>query len=168
MVPFFNNMVCSTLYVFGCLFLNWSSFLINVCCFDWGIPFGARANKKLFSMECIAAGGSAYAHISQKILKGAASRLFIYWLAPILVSHAQQEGASRVQLHSGCIQVPLNLFYFGEWIHMCTISYCLFLCLGLRHMANLFLALTTIHTTLASNGKFGFDQQYCAMDTALK
>lgn len=66
-----------------------------------GVPYGSRANKKMFTMECIGPSTTAYAHISQKMLKGAASRLIIYWLAEILVKQAQEPGASRSTLQSG-------------------------------------------------------------------
>lgn len=68
-----------------------------------GVPYGSRANKKLFTMECIGPSTTAYAHISQKMLKGAASRLIIYWLTPILVKKTNEPGASRSELQIGYI-----------------------------------------------------------------
>eukprot|EP00435_Cladocopium_sp_Y103_P043542 s2538_g12.t1 len=63
-------------------------------CEQNSVPFGARANKELFTTEIISPSTTAYVHISQKILKGAASRFIIFWLTPILFEKARAESAS--------------------------------------------------------------------------
>jgi hypothetical protein len=56
-------------------------------------------------METIAPTSTAYAHISQKILKGAASRLIIFWLAALLYDQAIQPGASKAAKWLGFFKV---------------------------------------------------------------
>lgn len=73
-------------------------------CLTSGIPWAARAHRKLFMMETIAPTSTAYAHISQKILKGAASRLIIFWLAALLYDQAIQPGASKAAKWLGFFQ----------------------------------------------------------------
>lgn len=51
---------------------------------DGGIPFASRANRKLFTAKVLSPGGTSYAAVSQKILKGAAARIFLYWLSGVL------------------------------------------------------------------------------------
>ena len=74
----------------------------NICYFLYGsmqsaVPFASRASRKLFTSKILLAGGTAsYCSISQKILKGAAARLFMYWLCTALVA---EEDSS---LHGMC------------------------------------------------------------------
>ena len=46
-----------------------------------GIPHASRASRKLFTVDKLAPSTIAYAHLNQKVIKGGASRIFIYWLA---------------------------------------------------------------------------------------
>ena len=51
-----------------------------------GILHASRASGKLFTAKFLTSGGTtAYPSISQKVLKGAAARMFIYWLGMILL-----------------------------------------------------------------------------------
>ena len=129
-----------------------------------GVPYSSRANKKLFTMECIGPSTTAYAHISQKMLKGAASRLIIYWLTPILVKKAQKPDALRHELQSGYIS---TCFFFNLCWRMGNDCENMVSCLGsdsyARYMANVFLALTAIHTTLAAHGTYGLQFQRVLM-----
>lgn len=56
-----------------------------------GVPFGSRANPKMFTMSVISPSGTSYAHLSQKYCKGAASRLFIFWLCALVVQKAEED-----------------------------------------------------------------------------
>lgn len=62
--------------------------------FSLGVPHAARASRKLFTLDVITPSTTAYAHISQKILKGAAARMIVFWMALILEKIASQPGAS--------------------------------------------------------------------------
>lgn len=69
-----------------------------------GIPHGQRASRKLFTSKVLTAGGTtSYCAISQKVMKGAAARMFIYWLSGILAAmdhdslHAQLFGCMLAQ-----------------------------------------------------------------------
>ncbi|CAL1149322.1 unnamed protein product [Cladocopium goreaui] len=63
-------------------------------CMESGVPHAARASRKLFTLDVITPSTTAYAHISQKILKGAAARMIVFWMALILEKIASQPGAS--------------------------------------------------------------------------
>ena len=46
-----------------------------------GVPWPLRGTGRLFSSKILLSGGTTqYCSISQKVLKGAAARIMIYWL----------------------------------------------------------------------------------------
>ena len=67
---------------------QWSAFFL-------GIPHGSRAARKLFQMASVAPTSTGYAHASQKLLKGAASRLIIFWFAPLVFQKAQEDASNH-------------------------------------------------------------------------
>lgn len=70
-------------------------------------------------METIAPTSTAYAHISQKILKGAASRLIIFWLAALLYDQAIQPGASKAAKWLGFFQ---GFEMVDSWSHTLVVT----------------------------------------------
>ena len=48
-----------------------------------GVGDGCKGNRKLFSRKVLYSP-KEYIHVSQKLLKGAAARAMLFWLAPIL------------------------------------------------------------------------------------
>lgn len=57
-------------------------------------------------METVAPTATAYAHVSQKALKGAAARLIIFWLAPLVHSKAIEPGATVASKYRGNVFFP--------------------------------------------------------------
>ena len=84
----------------------------------------------------------------------------------LLVSRNSGETSPR----TGCVEkysakwIYFRTFFFNLWRRLGNngenlLFYCLGSCLYARYMANIFLALTAIHTTLAANGKLGLKLQ---------
>lgn len=75
-----------------------------------GIPFPARASRRLFTTKILLAGGTtAYCALSQKVLKGAAARMFVYWLCIVLVQY--DDGSLRSQFLSVEMQNVCQTFW---------------------------------------------------------
>ena len=69
-----------------------------------GVPFPSRASRRLFTSKILTAGGTvSYCSISQKVLKGAAARVFMYWLCVALLTE------NDVSLHGQCCGQTLYL-----------------------------------------------------------
>ena len=68
--------------------------LLVLVCSEQGVPHGSRAAKKLFLSSTISPSSTAYAHLSQKILKGAAARLIIFWVEELVF-----EAATNYSVH---------------------------------------------------------------------
>ena len=60
-----------------------------------GIPHGSRAARKLFQISSVAPTSTAYAHASQKLLKGGAARLIIFWFTPLVFQKAQEDPSNH-------------------------------------------------------------------------
>lgn len=63
-----------------------------------GVAHGLRANRKLFTMSAISPTSVAYAHISQKLLKAAAARMFLFWITTLV----HQSALDNPSLHNKC------------------------------------------------------------------
>ena len=75
-----------------------------------GIPSSARASRRLFTTKILLAGGTtAYCALSQKVLKGAAARMFVYWLCIVLVQY--DDGSLRSQFLSVEMQNVCQTFW---------------------------------------------------------
>lgn len=133
-----------------------------------GIPYSARASRKLFTTKILLAGGTtAYVAISQKVLKGAAARMFIYWLCIALVKI--DDGSLRSQFLSIEMQNVREIFWYclncfcGMLMvlfhfRQLKIVYTTFFakCLNFaRHRLSICLALTAMYSTFAEHGKLG-------------
>ena len=113
-------------------------------------------------METVAPSGITYAHVSQKMLKGAAARFIIFWLASLTHTTALGPEATQADkclvdtsvmelLHTFAVSLKLQNVNMSKSLRIMTDNPCVWV---MRHKANLFLALTSIHSTLAAHGYF--------------
>lgn len=65
------------------------AFVLKPC--SLGVPHASRASRKLFQLATISPSSTGYAHASQKILKAAAARLMVFWVADLVFQCAQVE-----------------------------------------------------------------------------
>ena len=86
-----------------------------------GVPWPLRGTGRLFSSKILLSGGTTqYCSISQKVLKGAAARIMIYWLC--LLVAGKSDGSDHdlklgfAQIHGICWPYFLE---FGIWFPMC-------------------------------------------------
>lgn len=70
---------CSV-FVCGCWLGRCSKVVVVVA----GVPHASRASHRLFTKKILKPSTVAYTHISQKVLKGVATRFVIFWLVPFL------------------------------------------------------------------------------------
>ena len=92
----------------------------------WGVPYSCRASGRLFTSKILVANASQYTSISQKVLKGAAARVFIYWLCAAVgaLSSGSQHDLKldhrfNVLWTFSQIRCSAKIFtnpIFGEWI----------------------------------------------------
>lgn len=67
-----------------------------------GVPFGCRASSRLFTSKILVPKGAEYCSISQKVLKGAAARILIYWLSIIVSEQCDgSEHAMKLEILLG-------------------------------------------------------------------
>ena len=71
-----------------------------------------RANVKLLTMATIAPTQVSYAHISQKILKAAAGRMFLFWISMVVYDAATKD-PSLHNMSFGC-RTSLEKVCFGH------------------------------------------------------
>ena len=83
---------------------------IERCRAHLGIPHSARASPKLFTTKTLLSGGTtSYCALSQKVLKGAAARMLIYWLCSVLAETDDGSLYSKLLGFAKC-KCPMKLF----------------------------------------------------------
>ena len=84
----------------GFLEIHVRQILPNVCSLFSGIPHGSRAARKLFTVGILSPSTTSYAHLSQKMLKGAAAKIIIYWLCGVVCEKARDSPCTHNRFFS--------------------------------------------------------------------
>lgn len=130
-----------------------------------GIPHSARASPRLFTAKILLSGGTtSYCTLSQKVLKGAAARMLIYWLCSVL---AQTDDGSLYSKLLGFTnrKPPMQrfcIFLGGSALLIQSAAHRCLHCLAehSRRRLSTCLALAAMYTTFAEHGRLNL-QVFC-------